>query len=315
MPSASAMTLRAPAKLNLALSVGAPIPDGPHRGYHPIASWFVPIDLHDTIELAQVPPGTPSKFTIDWAADAPRPTPIDWPIEKDLAVRAHALLQETAGRPLPVALTIHKRIPVGGGLGGGSSDAAAALLALNRLFTLHLPIEALRAIAAKLGSDIAFFLDDHPEPRSAFVSGFGEHVEYLDQTPAQDALLLIPPFGCPTAPVYRAFDSLPSSGVQESRIRELIAAAARSGRIDSATLFNDLAPAACAVEPRLTDTLPRLRSALGPNTPVHITGSGSTMFVLPNPGKTNEIERAIRQAAPDLILVRTHLLSNTPKSA
>ena len=159
MPDSLAIT--AYAKLNLALSVGPPVPP---RGYHPIASWFVCIGLSDTLRLTRLQPGSPSRHTIRWAPGAPRPTPIDWPVERDLAVRAHRLLEHHTGRPLPVDMTVDKRIPVGAGLGGGSSDAAAALRALNTLFSLGLPADQLRALASHLGSDIPFFIDEDPDP-------------------------------------------------------------------------------------------------------------------------------------------------------
>src|SRR6185295_18407432 len=122
--------------VNLALSVGPPLPAGdPRAGMHPIASWMHAIDLCDEVWITRLVTGA-SRLDIAWADDAPRPSPIDWPSEKDLAFRAHRLLEGDTGRALPAAIRIAKRIPVGGGLGGGSSDAAATLLALNDLFAL-----------------------------------------------------------------------------------------------------------------------------------------------------------------------------------
>ena len=168
----------APAKVNLALSVGDAEPaerDGarnPRAGWHPIASWMVCVDLMDRV---RVTPGSEgSTHRIAWAEDAPRPTPIDWPVEKDLAVRAHRALERRVGRTLPCAVAVEKRIPVGGGLGGGSSDAAAALLALREAFDLPLSDAELAAVGAGLGSDVAFFVDAEHGP--GVVTGFGEGV-------------------------------------------------------------------------------------------------------------------------------------------
>src|SRR5438105_752090 len=104
MPPIGPISLRAHAKLNLALSVGPPLADGPRAGFHPIASWFAPIDLHDTIEMEALAPGRTSRCSISWADGAPRPSPVDWPLNKDLVVRAHALLKAHAHRALPVSI-------------------------------------------------------------------------------------------------------------------------------------------------------------------------------------------------------------------
>lgn len=290
------LSLRAHAKLNLALSVGPPQPP---KGYHPIASWFTAIDLHDTIELAR---DDRSSCEILWAPDAPKPTPIDWPLEKDLGVRAHSLLEKHVGRALPVRMRMLKRIPVGGGLGGGSSDAAAVLIGLRALFDLDLPLSSLRALSTALGSDIAYFIDDEPTPRPAIVTGFGDR---LDRTPrlSGDVLLLIPPFGCPTGPVYAAFDSQPGAGLDEHRVRSLA-----SHPLRSADLFNDLASPACIVEPRLTETLGRLRNAAGPQTPVHVTGSGSTMFALVESAEISAVLARFAAAVPEVRVLPAKLV-------
>ncbi len=289
------------AKLNLALAVGPPMPP---KGYHPIASWFLTIDLHDTLTLERLPEGQVSRFDIRWAADAPKKTPIDWPVEKDLAARAHALLEERAGRALPIALTLDKRTPVGGGLGGGSSDAASAMVGVNKLFDLGLSRAALAGLSMRLGSDIAFFLDEGPIARPALVTGLGDRVERLPPLPTAEVILLVPPFGCPTGPVYGAFDRAPTANADESRVRAIIAAAHTSGAIAPGALFNDLAEPACIVEPRLRETLGALRAAVGPSTPIHVTGSGSTMFCVPGRSEAERVVAAIRAARPEVVVVR-----------
>lgn len=266
----------APAKVNLALSVGDAEPpqrDGapnPRAGWHPLASWMVCIDLADTVTVR---PG-PGPHRVVWAADAVRPTTIDWPIEKDLAVRALRALEQEVGRPLACSLTVEKRIPVGGGLGGGSSDAGALLLAAREAFGLPLTDAQLGAVGARVGSDVAFFTDGARRP--GVVTGFGETVERTPAVPGTVTLVL-PPFGCSTPAVYRAFDALdrPMSMVmrpEHDRVRMLAA-----GPLDARLWFNDLEPAAEAVEPGLA----AVRRAAGAATGARamVTGSGSTVIV------------------------------------
>lgn len=272
------VTLEAHAKVNLALSVGAPVPPD---GYHPIASWMAPITLHDTVRVEPLPAGAQSSYDLAWADDAPRPSPIDWPLERDLAVRAHRLLElACAQRPrsLPARVSVRKRVPVGGGLGGGSADAAAALLALDAAFELGLGLGDLAALGLRLGSDVPFFLDGpHRPPRPALVGGLGEAVERLEHLPGQMCLVL-PPFGCPTGEVYRALDAgrgQPGGHADADRVRALAGGSRRAGRLPDRGLFNDLEAPACAVRPQLGALLAALRGA---GVLAMVTGSGSTVI-------------------------------------
>jgi len=277
MGAGRTLRLRAHAKVNLCLSVGAAITEGPRAGMHPIASWMAAIGLADEIEVEALGEGGPSRYRVSWADG----TPADWSVEDDLAVRAHRLLEREAGRALPVALEVRKRIPAGGGLGGGSSDAAAVLRAVDELFGLGVGVERLRGLSAALGSDVAFFLDEVPigsPPRPAVVTGVGDEVE---RTAAVSAALtlFVPGFGCATGAVYRAFDGLVAAGSGTGSVRtEAVRRAAAAGRVDEALLFNDLAAAAEVVTPELG----RVRSALAAarGGPVHVSGSGSTLFAL-----------------------------------
>lgn len=301
------ITMLAPAKLNLALAVGPPRPSD---GFHPICSWFVPISLADELEITPLA-AEPSSYAIEWAADAPRPSPIDWPIEKDLAVRAHRALVLQGQRPIPVRMTLKKRIPVGGGLGGGSSDAAAMLHALQRLISPDNP-HALRDqcahIARTLGSDVSFFARDPIEP--ALVEGLGEQLTTVPPYSAQ-VLLIIPPFHTPTGPVYRAFDQqLPETPFEDraKRVRD----AAHATKPDPDEWFNDLAEPAERIQPELRHLRLEARTLLG--RPVHLTGSGSTLFVL---ARSSE-ERAgfrdrLNSRLPGCALVDAEILpSSTP---
>lgn len=262
------------AKVNLALAVGKP--EG-EKGYHPIASWMAAVDLRDDMHLLALDPSRASRYAILWHDDALKRSDIDWPITKDLAVRAQHALEERIGRRLTVQLKMDKRIPVGAGMGGGSSDAAAMLTGLRDLYGLDLDDGALRAIAMTLGSDIAFFIDDADRPRPAIVEGFGDRIERIEPSGAERWLaFIVPPFGCPTGDVYRAFDELIDNNheLHADDVRDL----ANGGSLEGETLFNDLAQAACAVRPALAD----LRAAAASETglPVHVTGSGSALFVV-----------------------------------
>lgn len=292
-----AVSRRASAKINLALAVAPPRASD---NLHPICSWFAPIDLADEVRVERLDERASSRLDIRWSAAAPRPTPIDWPIERDLAFRAHALLERESGRPLPAAITLTKRIPVGGGLGGGSSDAAATLLVLRELFTLDIDDARLRALGLALGSDAPYFLLDPPTP--AVVEGVGEIVTPTPPV-VGSLILIIPPFGCDTASVYRAFDAGPRGAFRAEAVRAL----ARSATLDPAVLFNDLADAAEAVQPRLADL--RRRAAEAARAPVHITGSGSAMFIACDTASDRDaLAAALRPALPECAVLPSRLL-------
>lgn len=282
MTSRWAAHRRAPAKINLALAVAPPNPKPPvGDGLHPIASWMVAIDLFDELSVSRLPEGRDSRYAIHWHARAPRQSAIDWSITKDLAVRAHMLLEKTVGTRLPIQMRLEKRIPVGAGLAGGSSDAAAALLAVRELYELDIDHEQLRALAMQLGSDVAFFLPEGDEtdtpPRPAIVEGVGDRIERTpainpERSPTRLALIL-PSFDCSTPAVYRAFDDEAPCEFDPERVRSL----ARAAVIDPESLFNDLAQPAAAVQPRLAELRDAAQETIGQ--PVHVTGSGSGMFV------------------------------------
>lgn len=263
-PRTVARTARA--KVNLALAVGPPR-DG--DGMHLIASWMAPVSLADELLVTRLPDDRLSRYAILWHAEALRPSPIDWSITRDLAVRAHHLLECEAARSLPVQLRLDKRIPVGGGLGGGSADAAAMMLAVRELFELDISDARLVELARELGSDVAFFLSDGP----AIVEGVGDRVE---RTPpvAADLVLVAPDFGCPTGPVYKAFDSAAPRPLRDAEVRAM----ALAGAVDPMLLFNDLTDPAIEVEPRLAVVMEQVRDIAA--RPVHMSGSGSTLFVV-----------------------------------
>lgn len=288
-------TARAFAKINLALAVAPPEPPGaPRAGWHRIASWMAPIDLADDITLGPLPRGAEPTLDIRWAEDAPlRPgAAVDWPPAHDLAWRAREALEAATGASCPCAITIRKRIPAGAGLGGGSSDAATVLQLLDDAFDLGLGAARLREIAATLGSDIAFFIDEDPRspPRPALVTGFADHIERCE-APRADLILITPDFGCATPDVYRAFDDLAPGAFLDHASSALVANPAEALADAGRCLFNDLAEAAEAVEPRLVALRTAIRAEI--SLPVHITGSGSAMFIICEPEQAGALAKRL----------------------
>lgn len=175
------------AKLNLVLRVVGRREDG----YHLLQSLFCAVDLADEVLLEAIPKGI--------EVEAP---PELGPSEQNLAYRAAQALLGNTG--LGVRITLKKRIPMGAGLGGGSSDAAAVLAGLNFLYGLGKTTPELMRLGAELGADVPFFLGKSP----AWVEGIGERVSPIEIPLPAAFLLVVPPFSCATAAVYRAFDEL-----------------------------------------------------------------------------------------------------------
>ena len=157
------------AKINLILQVEPPI----ENGYHPIGSWMHSIDLADTISIELIP-DKDSTFDIRWSDGST----VDWDIENDLVFRSHAIFEHHLGRKVPVRIQVRKHIPAGGGLGGGSSNAAGVLMLLNEMMDAGLSESELQSMAHKLGTDIPYFIDlesfnKHVPSSPAIVSGLG----------------------------------------------------------------------------------------------------------------------------------------------
>ncbi len=273
--SSDSLTIQCPAKVNLALSLGAPRPDD---GLHPICSWMVAVGFGDTLKLTRSTTGD-SACEILIADNAPSPQRIDWPLESDLAFRAHGLLQRHVNRDLPIHMQLTKRIPSGAGLGGGSSDAAGMLAAVNGLFELGLGDETLKQLGLRLGSDVGFMVAVQLGTRSAVVAGVGEQIEPAGRSGVVHLVLIFPPHRCGTAEVYRCFDAI----TEAPRVRpERVRALARTGVLSADGPFNDLTAAAYEVVPALRDIHRDVCAATGK--PVHLSGSGAAMFVVAQSG-------------------------------
>lgn len=255
--SHGALRVWAPAKINLNLLVSPPGDDG----YHPIDSLVAKVTLYDEVDLLPRQDGKIS-FSCEGADCGPD--------EHNLAVRAARLLAETAGVETGADIRLGKHIPPGAGLGGGSSNAAAVLEGLNRLWDLSLSGGELAMLGTQLGSDVPLFFDGP----SARVTGRGEIVRPVEVWPFL-AVLYLPAVACSTAEVYAEFDREPPAG-QEQLDAKLLQRQPPS-RWRSA-LVNHLAQAAERVSPAFAELYKRFASAAGRE--AHVTGSGSGSFVL-----------------------------------
>lgn len=244
---------RAFAKVNLVLHVGAPRSDG----LHPLCSLLASVDLADELTVA------PSARGGDLVRCPGVP-------DESLCRRAAAALREALPDLPPLEISIDKRIPVAAGLGGGSADAAAVLRAANELAGSPLSADALRRLAAGIGSDVP----SQVQPGHALIAGVGERVERVELP--ELALVLVPQDGgLATEDVYAELDRI------GRHRRELSPAALRriaSGPIDelAAAVENDLQAAALSLRPGLQPVLDQLRhkGALA----AAVSGSGPTAF-------------------------------------
>jgi len=224
--SLAALAVPAHAKLNLDLHITGP----GHDGWHELDTLFQAVSLHDLLIAQRAAESDLSGSLLE------RP-------EQDLVLRALHALESRLGRLLPTRFSLLKRIPAGSGLGGGSSDAAAALLALNRLYELRLSAADLELIGVSLGADVRFLL----RGGAARATGRGERLAPVALTNVCFALAW-PGFGVSTAAVYRAWDEVGGEGE------------------------NELTRAALTVEPRLAAFAERLGAGW------RMTGSGSAFF-------------------------------------
>ena len=246
----------APAKLNLFLHVTGRRADG----YHLLETVFELVDLADTMHFRLREDGRVLR--------AGRIAGV--PEEHDLSVRAARLLAEATGCRLGVEIEVEKRIPMGGGMGGGSSDAATTLLALNRLWGLGLDRRALMRIGLRLGADVPVFVYG----RAAYATGVGERLRPCPQ-PARAYVLVAPPAHVPTAQVFGAPEltrnTKPLKIVGLSRGWSVF-----RGR-------NDLQSVVCARHPAVRLALEGLRQAARDAgvDPVaaRMTGSGACVFL------------------------------------
>jgi 4-diphosphocytidyl-2-C-methyl-D-erythritol kinase len=283
-------TLRVPAfaKINLGLEVLSVRQDG----YHELRTLFQTVALHDDIELRLRPSG------ITASCDHPGvPSGTE-----NLAVRAAGELQRYAKVRAGVAIEITKRIPVAGGLGGGSSDAAAVLLGLDRLWNLRLGPAALHPLARRIGADVPFFLLGG----TALGLARGDEVYALWTQFAAHVVLVDPGEGISTAAVFRRLDA---SLTPRENSRRIFGFVSRDREADGYNILsNDLEEAALEEAPALRARARRIREVLKREGArlAALSGSGSTYFgTFDDPRRARRAREAVTAEGFRALLTRT----------
>jgi 4-diphosphocytidyl-2-C-methyl-D-erythritol kinase len=256
MSLAALYDVPAPAKLNLFLHVTGRRADG----YHLLQSVFVLIDWCDTLHLERRSDGRLQRHDLGPALP-----------DDDLSLRAARALQQASGCTLGADIALLKRVPWGAGLGGGSSDAASTLLALNRLWGLHWPRDRLQAIAVTLGADVPFFVGG----RNAFVEGIGDILHPLPAggLPAQAYAVVKPEPAIATASIFGS--PLLVRNTEPAIVMSFLADTQLSARLSAGFGRNDLqipAEASCA---DVTKVARWLEARFGNS---RMSGSGSAVF-------------------------------------
>ncbi|HEX5356572.1 MAG TPA: 4-(cytidine 5'-diphospho)-2-C-methyl-D-erythritol kinase [Aquabacterium sp.] len=242
--------LPAPAKINLFLHVTGRRPDG----YHLLQSVFMLIDWQDTLHIETRSDGQLKRHDMNVALP-----------QDDLCLKAARLLQSESRTSQGCDIHIHKEVPWGAGLGGGSSDAATVLLALNQLWGLNWPRARLEALAVKLGADVPFFVRGH----NAWVEGIGEAIAPIALPPkllATPLALLKPPIAVPTVAIFG--NPLLKRDSKHAIVADFLAAPQRFGR-------NDLQAPAEHYSSQIGQALEIMQKRFGNS---RMTGSGSTVF-------------------------------------
>lgn len=247
MGSPRSLTLPAPAKVNLFLHVTGRRDDN----YHLVETLLVPIDHGDRVTLS----------LRDDAQVVRTGGPAGLLAGDDLAVRAARLLQRACGLARGIGIDVDKRIPLGSGLGGGSSDAATVLLGLNRVWQLGLTRHALMALALQLGADVPFFIFGAP----AFARGIGEVLEPVSLPPTW-FVVVTPPVQVATAAIFAAPEL-----TRTSRSAKMVVFSEGYGR-------NDLQAVAAARFPEIAASLEALSREAAGAAPIAMSGSGACVF-------------------------------------
>jgi len=279
------LTVLAPAKINLTLEVLAKRRDG----FHEIRSVIQTINLCDSLRfhLSQ---------NIEFKCDL-----LNWISEKSLVSKATDLLREVTGCTKGATIEINKRIPLLSGLGGDSSDAAAILRGLNKLWGLSLSPGELLELAARLGSDVAFFLYGG----TALVKGRGEVVTPLPPLPHMWVVVMIPPVTQLPGKTERLYTSLNSSHYTDGQVTERLVEELQEGReFTPSLLFNAFENVAFARSSQIS--VYREHFVKVGATDIHLAGSGPALFTLvKDKTQAEEIYQRLQQQELETYLVGT----------
>jgi len=290
MPEPAELSLACPAKVNLSLRVHGKRPDG----FHEISTVLQTIDLCDRLVIHRVDPASPPRIEVPGGG-----APAD---DSNLVLKAARAFFGVLGEPARgVRFRLEKRIPAGSGLGGGSSDAAAALLGLQSLWGQPLDARQLHGVGAAVGSDVPFFL----EGGTAFATGRGEQVESLDDMPSATVSVVVPAVEVPTAEVYGGWKvaMAAESGGGEA-LSALLPPPSRRGDAAAWVLGNDLEPVVRRLHPevdRLLRALGRAGSTGGGGGPQG-SGSGGAVFAV---GEAPGIQAALAGTGVRVFRTRT----------
>ncbi len=250
------LRLHAPAKVNLSLRVLGKRADG----FHEIRSIVTAVALFDDLNVSNAP-GPKLRCTCD-NADVPTD-------DRNLVIQAARALATRCGLEMGAKITLRKRVPIGAGLGGGSSDAAAALRGLNQLWEADQTDEELAGIGATIGSDVPLFF----ALPTALITGRGERVEKVDLRWSGWALLVFGDREVSTSDVYRAWKSGDGQAPDDAEDRILKSSSAHEL---ASALCSDLEPAVYRVCPEMRTLFDRVSPVL--DRPVRVSGAGSTLF-------------------------------------
>ena len=257
--------MRVPAKVNLVLNVGAT----DDEGYHALGTLFQAVSLFDDLVARPAEAGV---FRVGFRGEGASGLPVG---DTNLVVRAARLLAETCEMGnLGVEIRVHKRIPVAGGMAGGSADAAATLVACNQLWGTGLDTGQLHAVAARLGADVPFLLYGG----TAVGTGRGEKLRSVPVSGSFQWVLALSHHGLSTPAVFREFDRISAPQPTDIDSGLLEALADGDARRVGALLRNDLQRAAFNLQPELADVLAMGREAGA--TGALVSGSGPTIAFL-----------------------------------
>ncbi|MCR5193372.1 MAG: 4-(cytidine 5'-diphospho)-2-C-methyl-D-erythritol kinase [Bacteroidales bacterium] len=276
-------------KINLGLHVMRKRDDG----YHDLETIFVPVSLHDELEIS---PANTFAFLQDGIS-------IDGDPDTNLVVRAYRLMQQHIGPRLGnVEIHLTKKIPTGAGLGGGSSDAAFTLAMLNKIFNLNIGTKTLQTLASKLGADCAFFIEN----RTAFATGIGDQLSPLPYNPLDKYKLLLikPDEFVSTAEAYR--NIIPRAQRTHSEPIDLRDAIGNDIQQWKNTIVNDFESSVFAEHPRLNTIKKELYDAGALY--AAMSGSGATIYgIFPSDSDTDKLKEQFNDGVNFVALCDTNI--------